>query len=198
MYRTRLCSTSGSLPSISSNLSVANTCSRAITSTRWQNKHYYSSSTSESDCPELPSKPSWSLSSIMERRDALQTQLDSSKHITPKVIDHLLQLAHLSKPQDPAELKRLERDVRRMRNFLLYIQSPNNNAAALVESLRSLVDDGQGLRLREDPITLTDPDAIAKEEKEAIRRREILLERPKRTKGNFFVVGTELDPKKDV
>ncbi|KAF9351374.1 hypothetical protein BGX26_010602 [Mortierella sp. AD094] len=182
------------------NLNVLFTArSRVLSSTGLQSKLSYSSATSEPDCPELPSKPSWSLSSIMERRDAFNNTPDRNKDITPEVIDHLLNLAHLSKPQDPQELKRLERDVRRMRNFLEYIQSPDvqNHGAALVESLRSLVDDGEGLRLRPSPVMPSDPAALTEEEKEAVRRRDTLLERPKRTKGNFFVIGAELDPKQD-
>ncbi|KAF9109052.1 hypothetical protein BGX27_008054 [Mortierella sp. AM989] len=180
-------------------MNVWSCVSTGVLNSGWQSKFSYSSATSDSECPELPSKPSWSLSSIMKKRDALNNTPDRSKDITPEVIDHLLALAHLSKPQDPLELKRLERDVRRMRNFLDYIQSPNvqDHGAAQVHSLRSLVDDGEGLRLRSNPPVASDSAAIAKEEQEAIRRRDILLERPKRVKGNFFVVGAELDPKQD-
>ncbi|KAF9279579.1 hypothetical protein BGZ68_007824 [Mortierella alpina] len=159
----------------------------------------------DTDCPELPSKPSWSLSSIMEYRDRISTSPDHSDDITPETIDHLLKLAHLCKPTDPDELKRLVRDVRRMKNFLDYIQSCDTHHQRLstdqskpVESLRSLVDDGFGLEMRSvEAAEDEDVGAGSKEqrEREAIRRRDVLLERPVRVKGNFFVVGTELDPK---
>ncbi|CAO3569708.1 unnamed protein product [Mortierella alpina] len=159
----------------------------------------------DTDCPELPSTPSWSLSSIMERRDRLSTSPDHSDDITPKTIDHLLKLAHLCKPTDPDELQRLVRDVRRMKNFLDYIQSCDTQHQRLttdpakpVESLRSLVDDGFGLEMRLDRSPADeDVNAGSKEQRdrEAVRRRDVLLERPNRVKGNFFVVGTELDPK---
>ncbi|KAF9435197.1 hypothetical protein BGZ76_006736 [Entomortierella beljakovae] len=161
----------------------------------WQKGKFYS--TSDSDCPELPSKPSWSLNSIMERRDAIHISSDHSQDFTPETISHLLELSHLSKPKDPQVLERLERDVRRMRNFLNYIQASNmeKHGVASVETLRSLVDDGEGLRLRSNPAEVSNPEEIVKEEQESIRRRDVLLKSPKRTKGNFFVVGTELDPK---
>ncbi|KAF9572061.1 hypothetical protein EC968_010392 [Mortierella alpina] len=152
-----------------------------------------------------PSTPSWSLSSIMEHRDRLSTSPDHSDDITPATIDHLLKLAHLCKPTDPDELQRLVRDVRRMKNFLDYIQSCDTQHQRLaadqskpVESLRSLVDDGFGLEMRSDVATEgedVDPGLKEQKDREAIRRRDVLLERPSRVKGNFFVVGTELDPK---
>ncbi|KAF9962969.1 hypothetical protein BGZ70_007747 [Mortierella alpina] len=159
----------------------------------------------DTDCPELPSTPSWSLSSIMEHRDRLSNSPDRSDDITPETIDHLLKLAHLCKPTDPEELQRLVRDVRRMKNFLDYIQSCDTQHQRLttdpakpVESLRSLVDDGFGLEMRPDGAAADeDVDAGSKEqrEREAICRRDVLLERASRVKGNFFVVGTELDTK---
>ncbi|KAF9941463.1 hypothetical protein BGZ67_005045 [Mortierella alpina] len=159
----------------------------------------------DTDCPELPSTPSWSLSSIMERRDRPSTSPDHSDDITPETIDHLLKLAHLRKPTDPEELQRLVRDVRRMKNFLDYIQSCDTQHQRLaadhskpVESLRSLVDDGFGLEMRPDVAAEgKDVDTGSKDQRdrEAIRRRDELLERPSKVKGNFFVVGTELDPK---
>ncbi|KAI8595834.1 hypothetical protein EDD21DRAFT_25078 [Dissophora ornata] len=148
----------------------------------------------EPDCPELPSTPSWSLNSLLKRRDAISTSPDHSRDITPETIDHLLDLAHLRKPEDPLELKRLERDVRRMRNFLNYIRSTDNEhqPSATVESLRSLVDDGEGLRLRP---TVSNDLEKKDDEQELIKRRDMLLTRPSRVKGNFFVVGTALEPK---
>ncbi|KAF9959589.1 hypothetical protein BGZ72_009319 [Mortierella alpina] len=141
----------------------------------------------------------------MEHRDALSTSSDHSDDITPETIDHLLKLAHLCKPTDPDELKRLVRDVRRMKNFLNYIQScdtqhqrSTTDHTKPVESLRSLVDDGFGLQTRPTvPAEDKDVEAGSKEQRdrEAIRRRDELLERSSRVKGNFFVVGTELDPK---
>ncbi|KAG0212349.1 hypothetical protein BGX28_006493 [Mortierella sp. GBA30] len=172
----------------------------------YQSKSHYSliptGHNDDPDCPELPSTPSWSLSSIMERRDAHLTSPDHSNDITPETINHLLNLAHLCKPKDPVELQRLERDVRRMKNFLDYIQSCDTSHERLatdrsktVESLRSLVDDRSGLRLRPTVSAAADKgqDNNKEKEREAIRRREVLLERPSRVKGNFFVVGTELD-----
>ncbi|KAF9190908.1 hypothetical protein BGZ51_008057 [Haplosporangium sp. Z 767] len=129
----------------------------------------------------------------MEHRDDLTTSTDKSTHITPETIDRLLKLSHLCKPDDPKELKRLERDVRRMRNFLNYIQTFDTQHQP-IECLKSLVDDGSGLRLRP---TMSLAATGQEDEQELLRRREMLLERPQRTKGNFFVVGTELDPKDD-
>ncbi|KAF9345295.1 hypothetical protein BGX34_004874 [Mortierella sp. NVP85] len=137
---------------------------------------------------------------LMERRDALNTTDDHSNDITPETIDHLLNLAHLRKPEDPEELLRLERDVRRMRNFLDYIRSTDNkdHPAASVESLRSLVDDGEGLRLRANPPTNVGDQSRARDEQQNSEgRRDTLLQRPKQVKGNFFVVPTTLDPKED-
>ncbi|KAF9913207.1 hypothetical protein BX616_010163 [Lobosporangium transversale] len=164
----------------------------------------------EPECPELPSTPSWSLKTLMEKRDAFNTTDDHSNDITPETIDRLLKLAHLCKPQDPKELKRLERDVRRMRNFLNYIRSTDgsqHNQTTPVENLRSLVDDGVGLRLRPSPVSSTSESLHPhgshnahndeENEQELLTRRDMLLKRPKRVKGNFFVVGTELDPKED-
>ncbi|KAG0366746.1 hypothetical protein BGZ54_004927 [Gamsiella multidivaricata] len=144
-----------------------------------------------------PSEPSWSLSSLLERRDALNTTPDHSRDITPETISQLLDLAHLHKPKDVQELKRLERDVRRMRNFLNYIRSPDHPTSASVESLRSLVDDGEGLQLRQNIVSTESVAASKEDEQDLIHRRDELLKRPKRVKGNFFVVGTALDPKED-
>ncbi|KAG0259099.1 hypothetical protein BG011_002836 [Mortierella polycephala] len=147
----------------------------------------------EKDYPELPSEPSWSLKSIMKRRDKFTTSTDKSTHITPATIDQLLRLSHLCKPTDRKELKHLEKDVRRMRNFLNHIVTFDTEHEP-IEGLKSLVDDGSGLRLR----PTTSLAATEQEgEQELLRRREMLLERPQRVKGNFFVVGAELDPKDD-
>ncbi|KAF9911960.1 hypothetical protein EC991_001407 [Linnemannia zychae] len=166
------------------------------------------------DCPELPDKPSWSLSSILDHRDRIQAEhIKKGDDITPETIHHLLNLAHLHKPSDPKILHELERDVRRMRHFLDYIQSCDTQAVSSaadcsrpLESLRSLVDDGAGLRLR--PSTATSPSASSssneqdqslkrEEARQGAERRDMLLERPVRVKGNFFVVGAELDPKQE-
>ncbi|KAG0004112.1 hypothetical protein BGZ65_000915 [Modicella reniformis] len=146
----------------------------------------------------------------MEHRDALNTTPDHSDDITPETIDHLLNLAHLRKPDDPQELLRLERDVRRMRNFLNYIRSTDNkdHASASIESLRSLVDDGKGVQLRSCAQTASgfdigslhisgDQDHAKDDQQELVLRRDVLLQRPKQVKGNFFVVTTTLDPKED-
>jgi hypothetical protein len=156
---------------------------------------------------------------LLEKRDApldnakkstsTSTASPDNDDITPEIIDRLLTLAHLQRPKDPQELARLERDLRRMRNFLNYIRSTDHqqrqqlagstssapasiptsiSSSASVESLRSLVDDGQGLRLR----SAVDPAVVEKQE-DMIQRRDVLLMRPKRIKGNFFVVGTALD-----
>ncbi|KAG0280484.1 hypothetical protein BGZ95_009971 [Linnemannia exigua] len=154
--------------------------------------------TSTVDCPELPDKPSWSLSSIMEHRDSVTDK--NKDDITPESILHLINLAHLHKPSDPKILHELERDVRRMRNFLDYIQSCDTQGISSaadcskpLENLRSLVDDGVGLRLRPTPTTSTE--SSGEQERQGAERRDMLLERPARVKGNFFVVGAELDPK---
>lgn len=137
----------------------------------------------------------------MKRRDALNTSDDHSNDITPETIDHLLNLAHLRKPEDPEELLRLERDVRRIRSFLDYIRSTDSkdHASASIESLRSLVDDGKGLRLCSNVATTSnaDSDQAMDEQQGLERRRDMLLRRPKQVKGNFFVVSTTLDPKED-
>lgn len=89
-----------------------------------------------------------------------------------------------------------------MRNFLDYIQSCDTqilssaaDCSKPLENLRSLVDDGAGLRLRptetEQDLNLSDRE----QERKGAERRDMLLERSKRVKGNFFVVGAELDPK---
>ncbi|KAI1314507.1 hypothetical protein EDD11_002124 [Mortierella claussenii] len=132
----------------------------------------------------------------MEKRDALNTTDDHSNDITPETIDHLLDLAHLYKPKDSQELKRLERDVRRMRNFLNYIRSTDHqhSSTASVESLRSLVDDGEGLRLRPSVASATESNEgmfdEESKENQPLDKRSILLKRPKVVKGNFFVVET--------
>ncbi|KAG0221551.1 hypothetical protein BGX31_009740 [Mortierella sp. GBA43] len=130
----------------------------------------------------------------MKRRDALHTADDEhSNDITPETIGHLLKLAHLRKPEDPEELLRLERDVRRIRNFLDYIRTTDkDHPSTSIESLRSLVDDGEGLRLRSSV-----PTTIAENQQELERRRDALLRRPSQVKGNFFVVPAALDPKED-
>ncbi|KAG0289179.1 hypothetical protein BGZ96_007193 [Linnemannia gamsii] len=127
---------------------------------------------------------------------------DKDDDITPETIAHLIKLAHFHKPSDPKILHRLERDVRRMRNFLDYIQSCDTqilssaaDCSKPLENLRSLVDDGAGLRLRpteaDQDLNLLDRE----QERKGAERRDMLLERSKRVKGNFFVVGAELDPK---
>ncbi|KAF9935060.1 hypothetical protein FBU30_008553 [Linnemannia zychae] len=138
----------------------------------------------------------------MEREDSVHNK---DNDITEETIEHLINLAHLHKPSDPSILHELERDVRRMRNFLDYIQSCNTqilssatDCSKPLENLRSLVDDGAGLQLRPFPTQTSDehdPDLIKEQERQGIERREILLKRSQRTKGNFFVVGAELDPK---
>ncbi|KAF9421657.1 hypothetical protein BGZ94_008780 [Podila epigama] len=161
--------------------------------------------------------PSWSLQSILKNRDiSVKSNQPDSEEITPQTVDRLLRLAHLQSPTDPKELERLQRDVIRMRNFLDYIRAnsvesqqcleaeeegevrfPLKTAPDLVKGLRSLVDDGQGLRTRETISSNTNDstEALQDQEKDGMRRREILLASPKRVKGNFFVVGAELDPK---
>ncbi|KAG0368940.1 hypothetical protein BGX24_002646 [Mortierella sp. AD032] len=172
-----------------------------------RNKHTGTTTTTTCfDCPELPDKPSWSLSSIMEHRDSVTDK--NKDDITPETILHLINLAHLHKPSDPKILHELERDVRRMRNFLDYIQSCDTQGISSaadcskpLENLRSLVDDGAGLRLRPTPTPSTaspseqDKTMARKQERQGAERRDMLLERPARVKGNFFVVGAELDPK---
>ncbi|KAG0342909.1 hypothetical protein BG004_005550 [Podila humilis] len=182
------------------------------------------------DCPELPSTPSWSLASLLKVRDSIQGDIDQpgTEEITSETIDNLLRLAHLQKPTDPADLAVLQHDVIRIRNFLNYIRSnsvesqqcredeegqsghsgqstrrstleprsPLTTSPELVTGLRSLVDDGHGLRTRSPTNMSAQPEELTNKD-DLIRQREILLERPKRVKGNFFVVGTELDPKKD-
>lgn len=66
-----------------------------------------------------------------------------------------------------------------------------------LENLRSLVDDGAGLRLRTTPTAMeaTSEGGDREQERKGAERRDMLLERPKRIKGNFFIVGAELDPK---
>ncbi|KAG0035729.1 hypothetical protein BGZ81_000022 [Podila clonocystis] len=179
----------------------------------------YSSSThskpsDDIDCPELPSTPSWSLQSILQNRDiAVKPDQPDSQEITPDTIDHLLRLAHLQKPTDPQDLATLQRDVIRMRNFLDYIRTnspesqqcreaeeteirfPLRTSPDLVQGLRSLVDDGHGLRTRGS--TSAEIGEPQDHERDLLRRRDVLLERPKRVKGNFFVVGAELDPKEE-
>ncbi|KAG0330961.1 hypothetical protein BG000_011335 [Podila horticola] len=175
----------------------------------------HSTPSDDIDCPELPSIPSWSLQSILQNRDiAVKPDQPDSQEITPDTIDHLLRLAHLQKPTDPKDLATLQRDVIRMRNFLDYIRTnspesqqcreaeeteirfPLRTSPDLVQGLRSLVDDGHGLRTR---ATTTSSGAGGAQDKEIdlLHRRDVLLERPKRVKGNFFVVGAELDPKDD-
>ncbi|KAG0058816.1 hypothetical protein BGZ89_000949 [Linnemannia elongata] len=155
------------------------------------------------DCPELPDKPSWSLSSIMEYRDSIPNG-NKDDDITPETIAHLIKLAHFHKPSDPKILHDLERDVRRMRNFLDYIQSCDTqilssaaDCSKPLENLRSLVDDGAGLSLRPTPTATeaTSEGGDRDQERKGAERRDMLLARPKRVKGNFFVVGAELDPK---
>ncbi|KAF9090944.1 hypothetical protein BGX23_005586 [Mortierella sp. AD031] len=136
----------------------------------------------------------------MEHRDSIH---DKNDDITPETIAHLLDLAHLHKPSDPKILQQLERDVRRMRNFLDYIQvcdtktlSSAADCSKPLENLRSLVDDGEGLRLR--PTSSENSQSSSREqERQRSERRDMLLERPKRVKGNFFFVGAELDPKQE-
>ncbi|KAK3822538.1 MAG: hypothetical protein JOS17DRAFT_753913 [Linnemannia elongata] len=177
---------------------TANRSIPSLTSTR--NKHTH---TACSDCPELPDKPSWSLSSIMEHRDSIHNS-NKDDDITPETIAHLIKLAHFHKPSDPKILHELERDVRRMRNFLDYIQSCDTqimssaaDCSKPLENLRSLVDDGAGLRLRTTPTAMeaTSEGGDREQERKGAERRDMLLERPKRIKGNFFIVGAELDPK---
>ncbi|KAG0083163.1 hypothetical protein BGZ93_010291 [Podila epicladia] len=179
----------------------------------------YSSSTHNTpsddiDCPELPSTPSWSLQSILQNHDiAVKPNQPDSQEITSDTIDHLLRLAHLQKPTDPQDLATLQRDVIRMRNFLDYIRTnspesqqcreaeetevrfPLRTSPELVQGLRSLVDDGHGLRTRGS--TSTGTGESQDQTRDLLRRRDVLLEGPKRVKGNFFVVGAELDPKED-
>ncbi|KAF9130523.1 hypothetical protein BGW39_002981 [Mortierella sp. 14UC] len=146
----------------------------------------------------------------MEHRDRIQTEhIDKGDDITPETIHHLLNLAHLHKPSDPKILHELERDVRRMRNFLDYIQSCDTQAVSSaadcskpLENLRSLVDDGAGLRLRPSTTALSSSSSGEQDQsltrelaRQGAERRDMLLERPVRVKGNFFVVGAEVDPK---
>ncbi|KAF9124278.1 hypothetical protein BGX30_001024 [Mortierella sp. GBA39] len=139
----------------------------------------------------------------MKHRDSIP---DNKKDddITPETIAHLIKLAHFHKPSDPKILHELERDVRRMRNFLDYIQSCDTqilssaaDCSKPLENLRSLVDDGAGLRLRPIPTAteVTSEGGDREQERKGAERRDMLLERSKRVKGNFFVVGAELDPK---
>lgn len=60
-----------------------------------------------------------------------------------------------------------------------------------------MVDDGTGLRLRPTPTATeaTSEGGDREQERKGAERRDMLLERPKRIKGNFFIVGAELDPK---
>lgn len=144
---------------------------------------------------------------------AVKPDQPDSEEITPDTIDHLLRLAHLQKPTDPNDLAMLQRDVIRMRNFLDYIRAnspesqqcreaeeteirfPLRTSPDLIQGLRSLVDDGHGLRTRATPSSVTSDSQD--QERDLLRHRDVLLERPKRVKGNFFVVGAELDPKED-
>ncbi|KAF8946192.1 hypothetical protein BGZ47_001080 [Haplosporangium gracile] len=138
----------------------------------------------------------------MKHRDSIPDK-GQDGDITPETIAHLIKLAHFHKPSDPKILQHLERDVRRMRNFLDYIQSCDTQILSSaadctkpLENLRSLVDDGAGLRLRPTPMTEAISEGGDRElEHQGAERRDMLLERPKRVKGNFFVVGAKLDPK---
>ncbi|KAF8985519.1 hypothetical protein BGZ52_010475 [Haplosporangium bisporale] len=196
---------------LASRSSIAGTSAKRVRISRYSSSTHNTPS-DDVDCPELPSTPSWSLQSILQKRDvAIKPDQPDSEEITPDTIDHLLRLAHLQKPTDPNDLAMLQRDVIRMRNFLDYIRAnspesqqcreaeeteirfPLRTSPELVQGLRSLVDDGHGLRTRATTSSVTidsqDP------ERDLLRHRDVLLERPKRVKGNFFVVGAELDPK---
>ncbi|KAG0053647.1 hypothetical protein BGZ83_000718 [Gryganskiella cystojenkinii] len=205
-----------------------------------QQQHYYSGTTSSTtppnaqgqsnlnfteceDCPELPSTPSWSLESIMDRRDQVPPACPTSAPkdpsrdpITPETINQLIKLAHLRQPSDEKVLHRLQRDVIRMRNFLDYIRDYDlerphvtggikdgqAQAKAVVGNLRSLVDDGRGLQMRASPdadnmekivaqAEAFNDDGIDESDEQAkLKRREMLLSRPKKVRGNFFVVAT--------
>ncbi|GJJ75067.1 hypothetical protein EMPS_07425 [Entomortierella parvispora] len=149
----------------------------------------------------------------MEHRDLIppacptDASTDPSRDpITPETINQLIKLAHLRQPSDEKVLKRLQRDVIRMRNFLDYIRDHNlerphvtsgvkdgQAQAKIVGNLRSLVDDGKGLRVRS-----TGPDGHSSpgyssgvdetDEQAKQKRREVLLSRAPNVKGNFFVV----------
>lgn len=162
------------------------------------------------DCPELPSTPSWSLRAIMVNRDRVPSANDPGDHsrdpITPETINHLIKLAHLRPPSDKKVLDRLQKDVIRLRNFLDYIRDYDlerphvaggakngQSRARIVGNLRSLVDDGKGLQMR-----IIGPDGQSSpgysvgvdetDEQAKLKRRDVLLSRPQKVKGNFFVV----------
>lgn len=167
------------------------------------------------DCPELPSTPSWSLKSIMEYRDqippacpTLPPKDPSRDPITPETINQLIKLAHLRPPSNEKVLHRLQRDVIRMRNFLDYIRDHDlerphvtsgvkdgQAQAKVIVNLRSLVDDGKGLQMRTSRgADMYNDDGVDESDEQAkLKRRDMLLRRPKKVRGNFFVVATRPD-----
>jgi len=146
----------------------------------------------------------------MTNRDRIPSANDPADHsrdpITPETINQLIKLAHLRQPSDKKVLARLQKDVIRLRNFLDYIRNydlerphvaggakDGQARARIVGNLRSLVDDGKGLQMR-----TVGPDGHSgvgyssgvdeTDEQAKLKRREALLSRPQKVKGNFFVV----------
>ncbi|KAG0237398.1 hypothetical protein BGW42_000974 [Actinomortierella wolfii] len=173
----------------------------------------------EQDTPELSTTPSWSLKALLQPPETSDTS--SSTTTPPPTLDHILKLARLEKPSDPIQVAKWERDLERMAMFLNHIRtmarttddeytaaSPNSKEVnwASVPNLISLVDDGSGLQTRPAPSDQDNRGAGAsaasghkkklsqQDEQELAIQRQVLLERAKHTKGNFFVVQTSNKP----